>query len=161
MTICFLIKFVVSWTTSVDFVTGPFRAAVDVHKRTCEWLYAAKNHQGGKTMEEKYVGIDIHRDYGMVCVQDPKGKTLDEFRFVNNIEGINKVKEKLGNNNSHIAIESTGNMWIVLWDKLEEIESVRDERETVRLRASLVRMRMQAINKIRSIFHKYCIRKIT
>jgi transposase len=74
-------------------------------------------------VEEKYVGIDIHRDYGVVCVQDPKGKTLDEFRFGNNIKGINKVKEKLGNNNSHIAIESTGNMWIVLWDKLGEIKS--------------------------------------
>jgi len=33
-----------TWPSSVDFVTGPFRAAVDMHKRTCEWLYAAKNH---------------------------------------------------------------------------------------------------------------------
>ncbi len=191
-------------TTSVDFVTGPFRAAVDMHKTTCEWLYAAKNHQGGKRMEEKYVGIDIHRDYGVACVQDPKGKIIDEFRFGNNIEEINKVKEKLGSNNSHIAIESTGNMWVVLWDKLEEVESdlhlvhplktkaiasnklkndkldakilakllrgdmlvcsyvpphdVRDKREIVRLRASLVRMRTQATNKIRSILHKYCIK---
>ncbi len=39
------------------------------------------------------------------------------------IEGINKVKEKLGGNNTHIAIESTGNMGVVLWDKLEESES--------------------------------------
>lgn len=155
-------------------------------------------------MEEKYVGIDIHRDYGVACVQDNEGKIIDEFRFGNNIEGINKVKEKLGSNNSHIAIESTGNMWVVLWDKLEEIKSdlhlvhplktkaiasnklkndkldakilakllrgdmlvcsyvpphdVRDEREIVRLRASLVRMRTQVTNKIRSIFHKYCIK---
>ncbi len=155
-------------------------------------------------MEEKYVGIDIHRDYGVACVQDQKGKTVDEFRFGNDIEGINKVKEKLSGNHAHIAIESTGNMWVVLWDKLEEIESdlhlvhplktkaiasnklkndkldakmlakllrgdmlvcsyvppryVRDERETVRLRASLVRMRTQVINKIRSILHKYCIK---
>ncbi len=65
-------------------------------------------------MEEKYVGIDIHRDYGVACVQDQKGKIVDEFRFGNDIEGINKVKEKLGNHNSHIAIESTGNMWVVL-----------------------------------------------
>jgi transposase len=35
---------------------------------------------------------------------------------------------------------------------------VRDERECVRLRASLVRIRTQAINKIRSILHKYCIK---
>lgn len=155
-------------------------------------------------MEEKYVGIDIHRDYGVACVQDQKGKTVDEFRFGNDIEGINKVKEKLSGHHAHIAVESTGNMWVVLWDKLEEIESdlhlvhplktkaiasnklkndkldakmlakllrgdmlvcsyvpprdVRDERETVRLRASLVRMRTQVINKIRSILHKYCIK---
>jgi hypothetical protein len=32
-------------------------------------------------MEEKYVGIDIHRDYGIACVQDPKGKIIDDFRF--------------------------------------------------------------------------------
>lgn len=155
-------------------------------------------------MEEKYVGINIHRDYGVACVQDSKGKIVDEFRFGNDIEGINKVKEKLNGNNTHIAIESTGNMWVVLWDKLENGESdlhlvhplktkaiasnklkndkldakmlakllrgdmlvcsyvpprdVRDERETVRLRASLVRIRTQAINKIQSILHKYCIK---
>ncbi len=155
-------------------------------------------------MEEIYVGIDIHRDYGVACVQDPKGKIVDEFRFGNDIEGLNNVKKKLSGNNPHIAIESTGNMWILLWDKLEEIDSdlhlvhplktkaiasnklkndkldakmlakllrgdmlvcsyvpprdVRDERETVRLRASLVRIRTQVINKIRSIFHKYCIK---
>ena len=155
-------------------------------------------------MEEKYVGIDIHRDYGVACVQDSKGEILDEFRFGNDTEGIIKVKEKLGNHNSHIAIESTGNMWVVLWDKLEESESdlhlvhplktkaiasnklkndkldakmlakllrgdmlvcsyvpprdVRDERETVRLRSSLVRIRTQTINKIRSILHKYCVK---
>lgn len=71
-------------------------------------------------MEEKYVGIDIHRDYGVACVQDPKGKIVDEFRFGNDIESINKVKDKLGGKNAHIAIESTGNMWVVFWDKLEE-----------------------------------------
>jgi transposase len=155
-------------------------------------------------MEELYVGIDIHRDYGVACVQDPKGKVVNEFRFGNDIEGINKIKEKLSGNNTHIAIESTGNMWVVLWDKLEETEfdlhlvhplktkaiasnklksdkldakmlakllrgdmlvcsyvpprDVRDERESVRLRASLVRLRTQVINKIRSIFHKYCIK---
>ncbi len=155
-------------------------------------------------MEEIYVGIDIHRDYGVACVQDPKGEIVDEFRFGNNIEGIKEAKEKVGKRNAHIAIESTGNMWVVLWDKFEETESdlhlihplktkaiasnklkndkldakmlakllrgdmlvcsyvpsrdVRDERETVRLRASLVRMRTQVINKIRSVFHKYCIK---
>jgi len=35
---------------------------------------------------------------------------------------------------------------------------VRDKREAVRLRASLVQMRTQLINKIRSILHKYCIK---
>ncbi len=76
-----------------------------------------------RQMEEIYVGIDIHRDYGVACVQDTKEKTVDEFRFGNDIEGINKVKEKLGGSTTHIAIESTGNMWVVLWDKLEESES--------------------------------------
>ena len=55
-------------------------------------------------MEEKYVGIDIHRDYGVACVQDIEGKIIDEFRFGNNIEGINEVKKKLGSNKTHIAI---------------------------------------------------------
>ncbi len=53
-------------------------------------------------MEEIYVGIDIHRDYGVACVQDPSGKIVDEFRFGNDIEGINKVKERLNGNNTHI-----------------------------------------------------------
>jgi hypothetical protein len=46
-------------------------------------------------MEELYIGTDIHRDYGVACVQDSKGKIVDGFRFGNDIEGINKVKEKL------------------------------------------------------------------
>ncbi len=70
-------------------------------------------------MEETYVGIDIHRDYGVACVRDLKGEIVDEFQFENNIEGIQKVREKLGENNVHVAIESTGNMWVVLWDTLE------------------------------------------
>ena len=155
-------------------------------------------------MEETYVGVDIHRDYGVACIQDLKGKTIEEFQFGNNIDGIRKVKERLGTKNVHVAIESTGNMWTVLWDTLEEngvdlhlvhplktkaIASnklkndkldakilakllrgdllacsyvpprhVRDEREIVRLRASLVRLRTQVINKLRSILHKYCIK---
>lgn len=155
-------------------------------------------------MEETYVGIDIHRDYGVACIQDLKGKTIEEFQFGNDIDGIQKVKEKLGKNNVHVAIESTGNMWTVLWDTLEENKldlhlvhplktkaiasnklkndkldakilakllrgdllacsyvpprDVRDEREIVRLRASLVRLRTQVINKLRSILHKYCIK---
>ena len=157
-------------------------------------------------MAEIYVGIDIHRDYGVACVQNPKGQTVDEFRFGNNTEGVNEVKERLGKSNAyaHIAIESTGNMWIVLWDKLEENgldlhlvhplktkaiasnklkndkldanmlakllrgdmlvcsyvppRDMRDEREFVRLRASLVRTRTQLANKVRSILHKYCIK---
>lgn len=155
-------------------------------------------------MEEIYVGIDIHRDYGVAYIQDPKGKTIDEFRFGNDMEGINEAKARLGKSNAHVAIESTGNMWVVLWDKLEESgldlhlvhplktkaiasnklkndkldakmlakllrgdmlvcsyvppRDVRDERETVRLRGSLVRMRTQVINKTRSILHKYCIK---
>jgi len=35
---------------------------------------------------------------------------------------------------------------------------VQDKREAIRLRASLVQMRTQLINKIRSILHKYCIK---
>jgi transposase len=161
-------------------------------------------HEGGKTMEEIYAGIDVHRDYGVACVQNPKGETIDEFRFRNDVEGINEAKARLGKSNAHVAIESTGNMWVVLWDKLEESgldlhlvhplktkaiasnklkndkldakmlakllrgdmlvcsyvppRDVRDEREKVRLRGSLVRMRTQVVNKIRSILHKYCIK---
>ncbi len=157
-----------------------------------------------KAEMETYVGIDIHRDYGVACVRDLNGQIVDEFRFGNNIEGINEIKERLQKSNAHIAIESTGNMWVVLWDKLEEggldlhlvhplktkaiasnklkndkldakmlakllrgdmlvcsyvpPRDVRDEREIVRLRASLVRTRTQLTNKIRSILHKYCIR---
>jgi transposase len=162
------------------------------------------DHKGGKKMEEIYVGIDVHRDYGVACVQDLKGITVDEFRFGNDAEGINEVKDRLGKRNAHVAIESTGNMWIVLWDELEKNgldlhlvhplktkaiasnklkndkldakmlakllrgdmlvcsyvppRDVRDEREIVRLRTSLVGLRTQVINKIRSILHKYCIK---
>lgn len=155
-------------------------------------------------MEETYVGIDIHRDYGVACIQDMHGKTIDEFRFGNNHEGIEVLKNKLGKNNVHVAIESTGHMWTVLWDNLEEQHfdlhlvhphktraiasnklkndkldakilakllrgdllvcsyvpprEIRDERELVRLKSSMVRLRTQVVNKIRSIFHKYCIK---
>jgi len=70
----------------------------------------------------KYVGIDVHKKMCQAAVMDEEGKLLDDVRFANDPEGIEEFAGKLSTLRDDVkaVVESTGNMWIQIHDRLEE-----------------------------------------
>jgi transposase len=70
----------------------------------------------------KYVGIDVHKKMCQVAVLDEEGKLLDEIRFANDPEEIEAFAGKLTTFHDEVkaVVESTGNLWIQIHDRLEE-----------------------------------------
>ena len=69
----------------------------------------------------KYVGIDVHKKMCQVAVLDDDGGLLDETRFMNTLEGIEEFAQRLTGFNDEVrgVVESTGNLWIQVHDRLE------------------------------------------
>ena len=69
----------------------------------------------------KYVGIDVHKKMCQVAVLDEDGELLDEIRFRNDAEGIEDFAMKLTTFRDEVkaVVESTGNLWIQIHDRLE------------------------------------------
>ena len=70
----------------------------------------------------KYVGIDVHKRMCQAAFLDEDGSILDEQRFPNDPEGIEEFAEKLTSFRDEVraVVESTGNLWIPIHDRLEE-----------------------------------------
>jgi transposase len=70
----------------------------------------------------KYVGIDVHKRMCQAAVLDEDGAILDELRFPNDAEGIEGFADKLASlrDGAKAVVESTGNLWIPIHDRLEE-----------------------------------------
>ena len=69
----------------------------------------------------KYVGIDVHKKVCQAAVLDEDGTFLDEIRFENSEEGIEDFALKLTGLHDEVkaVVESTGNLWIQVYDRLE------------------------------------------
>ena len=70
----------------------------------------------------KYVGIDVHKKYCQAAVLDDEGEMLDSIRFLNNKEEIKHFALRLTTFKDDVkaVVESTGNLWIQIYDTLEE-----------------------------------------
>jgi len=70
----------------------------------------------------KYVGIDVHKKMCQAAVLDDEGSLLDEIRFPNDAEGIEEFAGKLTSYSDEVSavVESTGNLWIQIHDRLEK-----------------------------------------
>ena len=70
----------------------------------------------------KYVGIDVHKKMCQAAVLDDEGELLDETRFMNTPEGIEEFALRLSAYGDEVraVVESTGNLWIQVHDRLEE-----------------------------------------
>jgi transposase len=70
----------------------------------------------------KYVGIDVHKKMCQAAVLDEDGSILDELRFPNDAKGIEEFAGKLTSLHDEVraVVESTGNLWIPIHDRLEE-----------------------------------------
>jgi len=75
-----------------------------------------------KVTPVKYVGIDVHKKMCQAAVLDENGTPLDEIRFRNDAEGIEEFAQKLTTFHDDVkaVVESTGNLWIQIHDRLEE-----------------------------------------
>ena len=70
----------------------------------------------------KIVGIDVHKKMCQAAVLDEDGSILDELRFPNSPEGTEEFAGKLTSLHDEVraVVESTGNLWIPIHDRLEE-----------------------------------------
>jgi transposase len=70
----------------------------------------------------KYVGIDVHKKMCQAAILDEDGSLLDEIRFANTPEEIEEFAGKLSTFHDEVkaVVESTGNLWIQIHDRLEE-----------------------------------------
>jgi transposase len=67
------------------------------------------------------VGIDVHKKRCQACLKDEKGKLIQELTIPNSIEGAEQLASLLeGYGEAKIVLESTGNLWIRLYDTLNQ-----------------------------------------
>ncbi len=70
----------------------------------------------------KYVGIDVHKKMCQAAVLDEDGELLDQIRFLNEKKEIKDFAMKLLTFRDDVkaVVESTGNLWIQIYDILEK-----------------------------------------
>lgn len=67
------------------------------------------------------VGIDVHKKRCQACLKDEKGKLVEELSIPNTTEGAEQLARMLTTyGEAKIALESTGNLWIRLYDTLNQ-----------------------------------------
>ena len=67
----------------------------------------------------RYIGVDVGKKRCQACIMDEEGEILDEFPFTNTWEGIQALLEKTGDTKSKAVVESTGNLWLRIYEALE------------------------------------------
>jgi transposase len=70
-----------------------------------------------------HLGIDVGKRKCRAALKDDRGKTLDEFFFGNNSDGILSLIKRIHNHKTkkcNAVLESTGNMWMRIHDTLED-----------------------------------------
>lgn len=69
-----------------------------------------------------YVGVDVHKNVCRAAVVNDEGEVVDEFSFMNSKGGIEDFMMKLEafRDSVLVAVESTANLWVRLYDALEE-----------------------------------------
>jgi len=66
------------------------------------------------------VGLDAHKTRCVACVKTQEGRILEEFAFQNNPHGHEELITHLkAYPEVQVAIESTGNLWIPIYNRLE------------------------------------------
>jgi transposase len=76
-------------------------------------------HQKG-VEHVKYIGVDVGKNRCQACIMDMHGGIIDEFRFTNNGEGIKGLLDRAGDGECKGVVESTGNLWLRIYETLEE-----------------------------------------
>jgi transposase len=69
-----------------------------------------------------YVGVDVHKKVCRAAIVDEEGEVVDEFSFRNSSQGIEvfTVRLEAFRTKVLVAVESTANLWIRIYDCLED-----------------------------------------
>jgi transposase len=69
----------------------------------------------------KYVGIDVHKKMCQAAILGENGELFEETGFMNSPESIERFAERLRDlGEVRAVLESTGNLWIQIHDRLEK-----------------------------------------
>ena len=70
----------------------------------------------------RYVGVDVHKKVCRAAMLDDEGELVDECSFANSEKGVDEFLMRVEPFKDEVlaAVESTGNLWIRLYDCLEE-----------------------------------------
>jgi len=75
--------------------------------------------EGDETEGMINVGIDIHKKRCQACLKDEKGRMIGEVSFPRDHDGIASFRRLLQNHGeAKIVLESTGNLWVPIYDQL-------------------------------------------
>jgi transposase len=67
------------------------------------------------------VGLDVHKTRCVACVKTQEGRIVEEFAFQNSPDGHEELITHLkAYPETQVAIESTGNLWIPIYNRLED-----------------------------------------
>jgi transposase len=67
------------------------------------------------------VGIDVHKRRCQACLKDERGRLIGEVSFPRDEEGIRSFHRLLQNHGeARIVLESTGNLWVPIYDHLAD-----------------------------------------
>ena len=67
------------------------------------------------------VGLDVHKTRCVACIKTHEGRIVEEFPFQNNPHGHEELITHLkAYPEVQVAIESTGNLWIPIYNRLED-----------------------------------------
>lgn len=84
------------------------------------WGFEALNNGGSATVSYDYhIGVDYHKSYSHLVVQDGGGRTLRSGRVKNDRHSIAAFLDRY-KDNSHAVVEATRN-WMVIYDWLDDI----------------------------------------
>lgn len=69
-----------------------------------------------------YVGVDVHKKVCRAAIVDDDSEVVDKFMFKNSLQGIEgfTVMLEAFRTKVLVAVESTANLWIRLYDCLED-----------------------------------------
>jgi len=67
----------------------------------------------------RYVGVDVSKRKCRAAFIDGNGEVVEEFSFSNDFDGIERFVSQLSLGD-RVVMESTGNLWVNLYDALEE-----------------------------------------
>jgi len=92
-----------------------------------EWKLELMHVAVGQPTQEAYatpmnsVGLDVHKTRCVACIKTHEGRILEEFAFQNTPHGHEELITHLkAYPEVQVAIESTGNLWIPIYNRLED-----------------------------------------